>query len=98
MLRRAFRYFFPKRPVRERLPLPSRRYSSPNINRQVSVGEEWKVDLIIGNGLARTREDAKRLLLRYSGFSLTRLIKAEKRKRRRSGRLWRAWQRFLARW
>lgn len=98
MLRRAFRYFFPKRLLRERLPLPSHRYSSPNINRQVSASEDWKVDLIIGNGLARTREDAKRLLLRYSGFSLTRLIKAEKRKRRQAGRLSRAWRRFLARW
>mgnify|MGYP005847452549 CR=1 FL=1 len=97
MLRRMFRYFFPRLLPREKLPLPSRRYSSPNINREIPEEEVWKIDLIIGNGLARTQEDAKRLLMRYPGLSLTRLIKTEKRKRRRLGRLARAWRRFKSR-
>ncbi len=88
-----FRYFFPRIPLFRRLPLPPRGYSSTQ-SRWGEPPDDLRPALrvLIGAGVARTEADAYRLYRRHPGQSLTQIIRAHKRTRRREplrARLWR---------
>jgi len=92
---RIWRYFFPRRKPRERLPLASRRYSSAH-SVYCKVPEELKHSIrrMLTASIARTESDAYRLIQANPGLSADQIIKRYKRHRRRTGRLARAWQRL----
>lgn len=91
------RYLFPPRSNRNKLPLLSKEYSSkigPDVPPHLREG----VNLLKGHAVARTDQDALRLIRRYNGKSIRAIIKAEKRKRRPANRWLRAWQRLKRLW
>jgi len=82
-MRRAIRYFFPKRPIRERLPLPTKRLA-----RQDEAAQDVQADvrnacrLLVAAGVARSLKDAERLLGKYPHMSYRQIIRRERRRRR----------------
>jgi hypothetical protein len=91
------RYLFPPRSYRNKLPLLSKEYSS-KIGPEVPANLKLGVDMLKGHAVARTDQDALRLIRRYPGKSIRAIIKAEKRKRRPKNRWVRAWQRLKRLW
>lgn len=90
---KAFRYFFPKRPLRERLPLPPRRYSSSQTPYPIPPERLSDCRLLIAAGVARTTSDAYRLIVEYPTMTYRQIIRKTKRKRRPRPR----WVTFLIR-
>ena len=82
-MRRAIRYFFPKRPIRERLPLPTKRLA-----RRDEAAQDVQADirnacrLLVAAGVARSLTDAQRLLGKYPSLTYRQIIRRERRKRR----------------
>jgi hypothetical protein len=82
-MRRAIRYFFPKRPIRERLPLPTKRLA-----RQDEAAQDVQADirnacrLLVAAGVARSLADAQRLLGKYPSLTYRQIIRRERRRRR----------------
>ena len=82
-MRRAIRYFFPKRPIRERLPLPTKRLA-----RQDEAAQDVQAELrnacrlLVAAGVARSLADAQRLLGKYPSLTYRQIIRRERRKRR----------------
>ena len=98
-MRKLIRYLFPPIRNKQRLPLLPLDYSSTH-SRHGDIPDDVfdKLYMIKGYGLARTDQDAYRLLRKYQGQPIQDIVKAEKRKRRRQGRLARAWQRLKRLW
>jgi hypothetical protein len=99
MLHRIYRYLFPPIRPQSRLPLLSRKWSSAS-SVYGDPPDEYRreINILKGYSLARTDADAYLLLRQYGGQSILTIIRAEKRKRRRMGRLRRAWKRLKERW
>ena len=82
-MRRAIRYFFPKRPIRERLPLPTKRLA-----RRDEAAQDVQADirnacrLLVAAGVARSLTDAQRLLGKYPSLTYRQIIRRERRRRR----------------
>ena len=96
MFRSFLHYLFPSIPLRQRLPLLSREFSSKH-GRYKLEADRTVIALLKGYGLARTDQDAQRLLKRYPEASVLHIFKAEKR-RRRHDRIKRAVRRFKRLW
>lgn len=90
---KVFRYFFPKRPLRARLPLPPRRYSSEQTPYPIPPERRAECRLLIAAGVARTQADAYRLILENPNMNYRQIIRKTKRKRRPRPR----WVTFLLR-
>ncbi|MBX3082934.1 MAG: hypothetical protein KF716_14970 [Anaerolineae bacterium] len=91
-------FFFPKR-RRAGLSLLPRHYSS-STNRAGMIPpdrEEW-ITILRGRSLARTREDAWRVIKRYPGRTLHEIVVLETRKRRTEGPLARAVRKLREIW
>jgi len=82
MIRAFLHYLFPYIPLRNRMPLLPRHYSSEHARTAAELDEA--IHLIKGYGLARTDQDAQRVLQRYPGHSLITIFKIEKRRRQRN--------------
>jgi hypothetical protein len=91
-----FRYLFPRLRLRERLPLLPLEYSSRQSRYRLTRNPD--IDLLKMAGVARTDHDALRLLKRNPGMPVGETIKQYKRKRRREGRLQKAWRRLKMIW
>lgn len=98
-IKRIFRYFFPKRRVRQRLPLPPLHYSSAH-SPWGDPPPELDADIrrLMWQGLAATRQDGYRLLRKHQGKTLREIIRLERRSRYVHPRLQRAWRRFKRIW
>jgi hypothetical protein len=91
-------FFFPKR-RRAGLSLLPRRWSS-HTNRHGDIPanrEEW-VTILRGRSLARTREDAWRMIRYHEGKTLHQIIQIETRKRRIEPPWARAWRKLKEIW
>ena len=98
-IKRVYRYFFPKRSVRQRLPLPPLHYSSTTSPWGEPPAElDASIRRLMWQGLAATRQDGYRLLRKHQGKSLREIIKLERRKRYALPQLRRAWRRFKRIW
>lgn len=99
MFRRIRLYFWPRRTLRQRLPLPPIRYTSNN-SPWGDPPHELKntISLLKGYGVARTDHDAYRLLQRYPGMTARQIARLMRRPRRFWPRLKRAWERFRLIW
>lgn len=95
MIRAFLHYLFPYVPLRNRLPLLPRHYSSEYTRSGAELDEA--IHLIKGYGLARTDQDAQRVLQRYPNRSLIEIFRLEKR-RRRHNKIARAIKRFKRLW
>lgn len=92
-----YRYFFPKRQLREEVDLlPSA--ISGNEHRFDDGSSDFAVRMLMGYGVARTRSDALRVLQKHQGRGLEQIIKIEHPRRQFWGRFYRAWQRLKAIW
>jgi hypothetical protein len=91
------RYLFPPRTARNKLPLLSKEFSS-KIGPDVPAHLTQAVNMLKGHAVARTDQDALRLMRRYPDQSIRQIIKAEKRKRRPANRWVRAWTRLKRLW
>lgn len=96
MIREFLHYLFPSIPLRNRLPLLTRNYSSKHGRFKVEA-DAMTIAAMKGYGLARTDHDVQRLLKRYPESGILDIFKAEKR-RRRNTRLKRAVRRFKRLW
>lgn len=91
------KYLFPKRKLQERIRLLSRAASSKQMPYS-DAPDGWEVRRLMAHGVAKTREDAIRLMKKYP-FKTTRvIIQTERRKRRIAGRFRRAWERLKRSW
>ncbi|MCC6975534.1 MAG: hypothetical protein IT322_16125 [Anaerolineae bacterium] len=98
-IKRIFRYFFPKRRVRQRLPLSPLHYSSAH-SPWGDPPPELEADIrrLMWQGLAATRQDGYRLLKKHPGKTLREIIRLERRRRYAMPRLRRAWRRWKKVW
>lgn len=93
------RYLFPRRSIRDQLPLSPRRFSSahqpwgavPDKLRPAIVKLQWA-------GVARTDADALRLIKRYEPLSVEAIIAKERKARRFLKPFALAWKRFKRVW
>lgn len=97
MIKRAIKYLFPGLTLRQKLPLLPLRYSSDT---GAMPPDEVRVivDLLKGYAVARTDQDAMRILDLHRGKSIQEIIKQTRRDRKRVHPLKRAWIRLKARW
>lgn len=86
MISQLFRYLFPRVPNRNRLPLLPLDYSS-TVGPTIPDDLAETVRLLKGHAVARTDQDAMRLLKRYPGATVRKIIQTEKRQRKRQNRL-----------
>lgn len=99
MLRKAMGYFFPKRKPRDKLPLLPLRYSSDHSPYGKPPAKyAHMITILKMRALARTDQDAMRLIRRYPGKSLDELIKITTRRRRYLGLLKMFWKRLKRAW
>jgi len=91
-----FRYLFPKRRLKDQLPLLPNRYSSRrgNVDRRYADA----IRLLKGHGAAKTDQDAMRLLKKHPGRSVLQIIAIAKRERVETPKLARAWERLKRLW
>jgi hypothetical protein len=82
-LHRAFRYFFPPRRLRDRLPRGGRYFSSVHSRARIEVDAE-SMQKLKRKGLARTAADARRLV-KASGSDVQQIIRAAWKPRRFHG-------------
>jgi len=95
MIRAFLHYLFPYIPLRHRTPLLPMHFSSEHARSTAELDEA--IHLIKGYGLARTNQDAQRVLQRYPDHSLIEIFRLEKRRRRRN-KFARAIKRFKRLW
>lgn len=91
---RLIHYLFPPLRGRDRLPLPSRAWSSEHSRSPVSLEDPGAIRMLKGHGLAQTNADAATILRQHRGIPINDLVRDLKRKRRREPRLQRAWRKF----
>lgn len=97
MISKALKYLFPKLKARQKLPLLPLTYSvdsKPTIPAQMQ-GDVIRLKLA---AVARTDHDAIQLLLEHPGMNVKQIIDKNRRKRKRSNKWVRAWDRLKARW
>lgn len=94
-----WRYFFPRRRLYQRLPLPPLRYTS-RVSVWGEVPEALKADAhrLMWGGVAVTEADAYRLLKKYPGSTVSQIVRKERRKRRTMSPIRRAWRRWKKVW
>lgn len=81
-------YFFPKRSHKSKLPLLPRHFSSSGSAWGDPQAElEDQIETLKIHGLARTKHDAHRVLIRHKGKAIDQIIKDEKRRRRKPNHL-----------
>src|ERR1041385_6311169 len=91
------RYLFPKRRLKSKLPLLPLQWSSTHgIN--VDPARALDIAMLKGHGIARTDQDAMRLLEKHSDLKTHELIKKSKRPRRPKQRIARAVNRLKRIW
>jgi len=95
MIPSIIRYLFPKIRTVNRLPLLPLDYSvdDPNVG-----NEDEAIRLLMGNQIARTRADARRILRANPDKSVREIVRERQRHRRRLGRIIRAFWRFIRLW
>lgn len=94
---RVIKYFLPHRRLQQKLPLLPLQYSSkngPDVDPDLAL-EVW---LLKGHSVARTDQDALRLLSKYRGMSAKEIIKLTKRHRRFQGYVKTFWRRLKRIW
>lgn len=84
--------------LKKRLPLLPSTYSSDTLRGYVPAGRERDIDLLIGHGLARRREDAGRILAAHPTWTVEEIVRRVRHERRREPRLALAWERFKRLW
>ncbi len=94
---RALKYFFPKRRLQQKLPLLPLQYSSKN-GPAVDPSLAQEVWLLKGHSVARTDQDALRLLAKHGGMTAQQIIKQVKRKRRFQPFMKTFWRRLKRIW
>jgi len=97
LLKDALHYLFPRRSLQSRIRLLSRDPSSEK-SPYLDNEDDWTVRFFMAHGVAKTREDAIRLMKRYPGKPARLIIQTERRKRRIAGRWRRAWERLKRSW
>jgi len=90
------RDIFPIRPIQDKLPKLTRRYSSP-YGLEVRPDQEHAANYLKVHGVAKSRSDAARLLRIHPDKSLKQIVKLEKPKRRKMAAIERSWER-LKKW
>jgi hypothetical protein len=91
------KYLLPRRRLKSKLPLLPLQYSSTS-GMKVDPQKRRDIDFIKGHGLARTDQDAMRLLSKYAGQSVHQIISNTKRQRRRKQRIVMALSRLKRLW
>jgi len=99
MIKALFHYLFPPRRIQDRLPLLPRDWSSEH-SRMGQHPDElgFDVRMLKGHGVARTDADAYRLIEKHRRAAHKKIVKEEKRLRRKTPRLLRAWERLKRLW
>jgi hypothetical protein len=91
-----FRDIVPRRPLQDKLPKLTRRYSSPH-GVELDPNRSVEAFHLMAHGAARSRQDAARLFKLHPDKDLTQILKLEKPKRRKMEALARSWER-LKKW
>jgi hypothetical protein len=90
------RYFALRRSVREHLPLLPRAYIEPTNRGRADLSVRAETLKIAA--VARTDQAAIKLADKYAGQPIRKIIKAERRKRRKRSIFTHLWIRFIALW
>jgi hypothetical protein len=93
------KYLFPPLRAKQKLPLLPREWTS-GMSRNGEIPPRFReaIHRLKVHGLARTDQDAYRLLKKFPGQPIDQIIRQTKRKRRRESRLRRAFRRFAKLW
>lgn len=97
MIGRLLRYLFPRRSLRQSLPLATRQWSSQEYPGSIPAEFQDNIALLRMAGLARTDADGYRLIRKFNKAGVTdirQIMKAVKRQRRSMPRWERAKKRF----
>lgn len=93
----VFRFFYPKRKLRDQIPLGPRRYSGDQHPYEGDF-DKTAARFLQYAGVAKTEADAIRLLHKHKGARPHEIARIEQRQRRFWGRSKRAWKRFKRIW
>ena len=93
------KYLFPPLRAKQKLPLLPREFTS-DMSRSGAIPARYRdaIHRLKVHGLARADQDAYRLLKKFPGKSIDKIVRQNKRKRRRESRLKRAIRRFSKLW
>jgi hypothetical protein len=93
------KYLFPALSAKQKLPLLPREWTSEK-SRTGEIPKRYAdaIHRLKVHGLARTDQDAMRLLKKFQGKSIDQIVRQHKRKRRRESRIKRAIKRFSKLW
>lgn len=91
---KVIRFLFKPPRLKRRLPLLPLEPSSEHSRYAPAPRHQQDIEILRSAGLARTRADAERILRRYPGVRIGKVVKAMERKRRRKPALVIAWYRL----